>query len=163
MASKIRIKLGAIEVEYEGEHDFLEKDVLSLVRDLMEIAPSALPPAPNQQQMGGGQGAQGGQGGGGTGTVSTYAAKLKVASGPNLILAALLQAAKVDGTTSLKRNGLLAAMKSAKAYYKTSYSNNLSTSLKNLVKAKDINEVAADEYAISPARMTALETQLAEA
>jgi hypothetical protein len=160
MASKIRIKLGVIEVEYEGEHDFLEKDLLTLVKDLMEIAP---PSSRSDQQTGGGQGGQGTQGAGGTGTVSTYAAKLNVASGSDLVLAALVQAAKVDGNASLKRKDLLAAMKTAKSYYKATYSNNLSQSLKNLVRSKDINEVATDEYAISPTKMTALEAQLAQA
>lgn len=161
MASKIKIKLGVIEVEYEGEHDFLEKDLLSLVKDLMEIAP-LMPPAKNHNP-GNGQTGQVGHGGGGTGTVSTFAAKLNVTSGPDLVLAALLQAVKVDGNASLKRKDILAAMKTAKSHYKASYSNNLSTSLKNLVKSKDINEVAADEYALSTAKMAELEAQVAQA
>ncbi|MFO0972125.1 MAG: hypothetical protein U1A27_01625 [Phycisphaerae bacterium] len=161
MASKIRIKLGAIEVEYEGEHDFLERDLLALVKDLMEIAPLA--PPSRDHKAGNNQTGQGGHGGGGTGTVSTFAAKLKVASGPDLILAALLHSAKVDGKASLKRKDLLTAMQSAKSHYKASYSNNLSSSLKNLVKSNDINDVAADEYALSTAKMTELETQVAQA
>ena len=149
--------IGAIEVEYEGEHDFLEKDLLTLVKDLMEISP--LPPPSSKHSPGNGQA---GQTGGGVGTVSTFAAKLSVASGPDLVLAALLQAAKVGGNASLKRKDILAAMQTAKSHYKASYSNNLSSSLKKLVKSKDINEVAADEYALSTAKMTELETQVAQ-
>src|SRR5262245_39283747 len=137
MPSKIKIKFGAVEVEYEGEHDFLEKDLLALIKDLMEIAPLT-PPANNHSAANG----QGGQGGEGTGTVSTFAAKLKVASGPDLILAALLQSAKVEGKASLKRKDLLTGMKSAKSHYKATYNNNLSQYLKNLVRGNDINEVA---------------------
>jgi hypothetical protein len=160
MASKIKIKLGAIEVEYEGEHDFLEKDLLTLVKDLMEIAPLT----PSRDQNGGnGRAGQGGPGSGGSGTVSTFAAKLKVASGPDLILATLLQAAKVEEKTSLKRKNLLAGMKSAKSHYKATYNNNLSKYLKNLVKANDVNAVATDEYALSTAKSKDLEARLAGA
>ena len=108
-----------------------------------------------------GGGDQGGKGGGGTGTVSTYAAKLQAKSGTDLILAALLQCAKVDGKATLKRKDLLEAMKSAKTHYKATYSNNLSKYLESLVKSKDLNEVATDEYAISETKMKALEAQIA--
>ncbi len=156
MASKIKIKLAGVEVEYEGEHEFLESELLGLIKSLMAIAP-AVPASPVHPPGG----PPAGLGGTGTGTVSTYAAKLKVASGPDLIIASLLQAAMVDGTASLKRKELHAKMKSATAYYKATYNSNLTASLKNLVKAGDINEVATDEYAIAPAKRTALEPQVA--
>lgn len=156
MASKIKIKLAGVEVEYEGEHEFLESELLGLIKNLMAIAPAistslALPPTGNPAASGGTK----------SGTVSTIAAKLKVASGPDLILASLLQATMVEDKASLKRKDLLAKMKSATAYYKATYRSNLSSSLTTLVRAGEINEVAADEYAIAPTKRAALEPQVA--
>lgn len=156
MASKIKIKLAGIEVEYEGEHEFLEAELLSLIKSLMDLTP-ALPTNPPNPQGG----TPPGSGATGIGTVSTYAAKLKVNSGPELVLASLLQAALVDSTASLKRKDILIKMQSATAYYKTSYSNNLTSSLKTLVKSGDINEVAAGQYTIAPAKKAVLEAQIA--
>lgn len=159
MPSRIRIKLGGIEVEYEGEHDFLEQDLLGLIKDLMAVAPQ-LQPSRSDAPTRGDEVDKAGEKPPATGTVSTFAAKLKVTSGADLIIAALFQARTVDELVSLKRRELLSRMKSATAYYKSTYSANLSSYLKTLVKAGDINEVSAEEYAISPSKMTDLESRL---
>lgn len=164
MASRIRIKLGVIEVEYEGEHDFLEKDLLALVKDLIEMTPVTPPPKKHDVEVDpGNRGGQAGQAGGSSGTVSTFAARLSVTTGPQLILAALLQAAKVGGNASLSRKDILAAMQSAKSHYKTSYRSNLSTYLKSLTRSGDINEVGTDMYALSNPKKDELEEYVAQA
>lgn len=38
MESKIRIKLGAIEIEYEGSENFLRKELPDLVKTVTELA-----------------------------------------------------------------------------------------------------------------------------
>lgn len=153
MPSKIKIKVGSLEVEYEGEHEYLQGELVSLIERLTKLAPtvpaSAPPPRP---PAGGGTGDSGF-----TGTVSTVASKLKVNGGPELIQAALLHAAIVESKESLPRKELLEAMQGATAFYKTTYSGNLSKQLRTLTKNGKVNEVSTEVYALAPSTRESLE------
>ena len=159
MNSKIRIRLDNIEVEYEGEQEFLGTELLSLVEKVLALAPrqpvlrmdgqNKVGPMPN------------GESSGEIGTLNTLAAKLKPDSGPDLILAAMYHLSKADGLPSASRQQVLDRMKSATGYYKTSYRSNLSNYLESLVKSDKIREAAVDTYVLNPSTAHELEKKVA--
>lgn len=162
MTSKIRIKLGPIEVEYEGSEEFLKKelpDFLSAISQLYRESGVNLissVPSANQQL---GQTDAGSQAI--VGTTGTIAAKLNVTSGPDLAVAAAVRLMLGLGQGSFTRDQLLTEMKSASSYYKKSYRSNLSNMLSGLVKSSRFVETAKDTYALSANTKTDMESRLA--
>ncbi len=86
MASKIKIKMSGIEIEYEGDHEFLQSELLSLVKNLMDIAPEPGDPPPAVVDSG----AEAVEAS--VPALSSIASRLSVDSGPSLVKAALYQA-----------------------------------------------------------------------
>lgn len=163
--SKIRIKLGPIEVEYEGSESFLKEelpDLLGAVARLYKESGASL------EASGEGSGAgDGGEGGAGTGsglqgTTGTIAAKLVVKSGPDLILAGCARLTFVSGSASFTRKQITDEIKSATGYYKKTYLNNLSTYLQSLVKDQKLVEPTTGTFALSVATKSELEKRLAQ-
>lgn len=140
MSSKIRIKVGDIEVEYEGAEEFLKKDLPDLLKTVTQLHPV--------RQSGGG---------GSTGsqiksdiklTTANIAAKLGCTSGPDLVIAACAHLLFVKNMEAFNRKAILDEMKGAKSYYKTLYRKNLSQSLKALVKHGQLTESSANVYSL---------------
>lgn len=153
MDARIRLKLGDLEVEYEGSESFIKSNLLALVSEAIELLqergdqiPKAQvsPPLKDSDKQF-------------SGTTSTIASKLSAKSGPDLIIAATTRLTLVLGLESFSRQQLLDEMKSASAYYKKSYSNNLSSYLQRLVKSNDLIEAATDTYALSASKRTEVE------
>lgn len=166
--SKIKIKLGAIEVEYEGSEAFLKEELpqlLSAVSELYSKAHAgdgtllAAAGVPNQSAAG-------------TNTVGhaqkpkfeattgSLAAKLAVKSGPELILAAAARLTFVSQTPTFARQKLIDEMKTASAYYKATYLNNLTAYLNGLVKDGKLNEPTQGNYALTASSLKDLEGRL---
>lgn len=163
MTSKIKIKLGPLEVEYEGSEEFLKKELPELLAAVSQLykesgANLAHTPSPTPQpsavQNNGDESSV-------VGTTTTLAAKLSVASGPDLALAAAARLMLGLSQASFTRDQLLTEMKTATSYYKSSYSNNLSSTLATLVKSGKFLESAKDVYALSAKTKQELETRLA--
>lgn len=158
MTSKIRIKLGPIEVEYEGSETFLKEELpqlLSAVSELYsrsnipkDVNPDGNPPASPS---------------GGTlqGTTGTIAAKLTVKQGPDLILAAAARLHFVVGKQTFSRQEIIDEMKSATAYYKKTYLSNLTGYLNNLMKDGKLLEPSSGTYSLSASTQTDLKARLA--
>lgn len=163
--SKIKIKLGPIEVEYEGSEDFLKVELpalLSAVAELYQksnIAPTnlsdlALPSEPpplasrntGQLQM----------------TTGAIAARLQVNSGSELVLAAAAHLSLVKGLPFFSRKALIDEMRSATAYFKQSYIGNLSAALNTLTKNSKLNEPSKNNYALTATAEEELRTTLAK-
>ena len=159
MESKIRVKIGTIEVEYEGSQDYI-KDGL---QDLLETLLSSLPedqlsepveteeplsetPDPTKVKL--------------EMTTNAISAKLKVSSATDLIIAACAHLTFVKGADSFKRSNMLAEIKTATNYYKKSFTNNLSKYLGTLVKSGKIIERAKDTYALDSKERIRLEKEL---
>ena len=51
-------------------------------------------------------------------------------------------------------------MKAAKSYFRSSYSNNLTTTLRALVKSKKFNELGEDAFTLSEKEARSLEAKL---
>lgn len=167
--SKIKIKLGAIEVEYEGSEAFLKEELPALLGAVAELyqksgsshsldlkqseAPSSAqitdsnsaPKVGGQIQM----------------TTGAIAARLQVKSGGDLVIAAAARLALVENQESFSRQRLIQEMKSAASYFRKTYISNLSATLKTLLKEGRLNEPAKDTYALTALSDQELRSRLA--
>jgi len=164
--SKIRIKIGAVEVEYEGTDDFL-RDELPLLLDKLATLGTRVPEsiqagldnqAPVESRR---QPANGSLGPFDLGTCTTVAANLGAKTGPELALAAAAKLIIGDSRNSFTRKELLDEMKSATSYYNKNIGSNLSTTITTLVKGKKFREVAKDTYGLAADVITELRSRLA--
>lgn len=165
--SKIRIKLGAIEVEYEGSEAFLKEELpalLSAVADLYQksgpVVPAAsAPSAPNAADAAMPNGTSSGP----TLQMTTgaIASRLQVKSGPELIMAAAANLAIVQGQVPFTRKRLIEQMRSATAFFKENYVSNLSKALNTLLKENKLNEPSKDMFALTHTSEQDLRARLA--
>lgn len=157
MTSKIKIKLGLVEVEYEGSEEFLKKELPDLLSAISKLYKESGIPASGQQLtdqlVSVGNTPLGG-------TTGTIAAKLKVASGSDLAVAAAARLTLGLGQGLFTRDQLLTEMKSASSYCKKNYISNLSNTLNGLVKSAKFVETAKDTYALSANTKSDLENRL---
>jgi len=157
MESKIRIKIGPIEVEYEGSQDFMKKELLDLIRTVSDLYTSSN--LDREQKEGGAEGQ--GQGQGIQMSTSAIAAKLSCKSGTDLAIAAAAHLTLVKKTKVFSRKALLKEMQTASSYYKTSYGANLTSTLNSLLKSK-FNEPSSGNYALTATTKEELRSRLAQ-
>lgn len=161
MTSKIRIKLGPIEVEYEGTESFLKEELPQLLEAVANLYKQSGIPEIKQD----GSGSSGTGTGTGTAllqsTTGAIAAKLGCKTGPELALAAAARLTFATGKEKFSRKELLSEMQTASAYYKSSHGSNLSTTLTALIKDGVFLEPAKDTYSLSATKKTELGKQLA--
>ncbi len=157
MTSKIKIKLGPVEVEYEGSEEFLKKELPDLLYAISKLYKESGIPGfgPESEEQ------SGTRGGKVVGTTGTIAAKLSVKSGTDLAIAAATRLILGMGRASFTRDQLLTEMKTASSYYKKNYSNNLSKILNQLVKSEKFVETAKDTYSLSAKSKSAQESSFA--
>jgi len=161
MSSKLRIKIGEVEIDYEGTEDFLKQELPQLLKTAMELhKASETAPAP--------EGAEAKKSGSGrTGvdapslTTGSIAAKIGAKSGSDLLLAAAGHLALVKKIEPFSRQQLLNEMKNATAYYKKNYSANLSGYIKAALKDGPLSETAKDSFAMTAKARSELEGKLA--
>lgn len=158
MTSKLRLKLGRIEVEFEGTEEFIKQDLLPLLqkaKDLVGAIEDSPPDDETQQKK--------------TPTnfkdltTSMISAQLGVDSGPELIVAALAKRCIVDKAAKVSRKELTAEMRTASTYFKDTYVGNLTKSLNSLIDAKRVNDLGSDNYSLHASEQAAVEKKLAEA
>lgn len=160
MTSKVKIKAGAIEIEFEGSEEYMKDELPALVELLCSIGPvsedqkeeeSQEVPAStdlSKQKL--------------QLTTNSIAAKLNVKKGGELVLAACAHLTLVNGAATFSRSNIHAEMKLANHHYKGNMSKNLSKALKTLVQQDKLLETATDRYALQAGVKTQLETQLSE-
>ena len=159
MTSKVRIKAGSIEVEFEGSEEYMKDELPSLIELLYSLSPDDSPSeengdtesveAPTDEskqkiQM----------------TTNTIASKLRVKSGNDLVIAACAHLTFVKGVDTFSRSNILAEMKLASNYYKANMRKNLSNTLKTLINQNKILETAKDTYALEATTKDSLGSQL---
>ena len=139
--TKLDIELSGLKVNYEGPSDFLNEGLVALCEklsalDLPEVTANTIS-APVKVS-------------GVVPKLSTtdIAVKLSSKSGSDLVMAAAAFLRFVKGQEDFKRSDILAEMKSAKSFYKQTYSNNLSKSLEGLVKGGRLSNPGTDKYAL---------------
>jgi hypothetical protein len=161
MDTRIRLKMGDIEVEYEGSEEFLKTELINFVSEVANLhqktglqtdstmtsgTATDVPLAPPTFM----------------GTTSTIADKLGSRSGSGLLIASAAHLTLVKGSQSFSRQELLEEMKTAKGYYKKTFSNNLSRYLQTVVKNGDLIETGKDAYSLSANKRKELERILAQ-
>lgn len=163
MPSKLKIKMGHIEFEYEGDANFdaeSTKDLFSHLESLVGVTPAAafdasstLPAtAPSDAPSSASPLNY---------SPNTIAAKLNATTGSNLVLAAAAYLQLVNGNESFKRQDLHDAMKGAKSYYKANMGGNLSKMIASLISSGRINELSNSEFSLSAAEQNSIRTRLA--
>ena len=162
--TKLRIKSGAGELDYEGSAQFLKDEVMPMITriiDLVDTQPQLRAPMPTIDAKG-------------TPiqlpptlaidhSTTTIATLLNASSGGDLIIAAVAHLVLVQSRTAAKRAEILAEMKTATPFYKSSMSNNMSTALNALVKADRLRSPATGTCTLSHKEQKALEPKLAQA
>ena len=165
--SKIKIKLGAIEVEYEGSETFLKEELpqlLSAVSVLYAKSRATLVPPSSSQNTSAnsltGPNTNAGNRPKLEATTGSIAAKLGCKSGSELIMAAAARLTFALQSATFPRQKIVDEMKTASAYYKETYQKNLTTYLNNLVKDGKLNEPSQGNYALTASSLKDLEQRL---
>jgi hypothetical protein len=147
--TKVRIAVQGLELETEGSQQFVESQLPGLMEKLAElqraggavaVAPAANPstraantyesvPMPQV-------------------SANTIASLSNASTGSDLVMAAMAYLTLIQQKDAVPRAALLEEMKAATTFYKDSYSGNLSQYIDSLVKAKRINLVAKNTYAL---------------
>ncbi len=162
MNSKLRIKIGAVELEYEGATDFSIESIKDLFSHLEVLSQSKTIQAhstPNPMVVS--QVPPSGASAVLNLHTNSIASKLAVQGGPDLALAAAAHMQIVQQKNSFSRSELLADMKSATSHYKKTMLSNLSTTIDRLVKSGKINQISSDSFSLSASTLAELENQLA--
>lgn len=166
--TKLKVKLGAAEIEYEGGKEFLKDEVMPTVSKMLELVKERTElqsPTTHSNRISSGAEApllseqkiiQEHS----TNTIATF---LKVETGGDLAIAAAAKLIIIDLKNSVSRSEILEEMKTASNFYKQTMRGNLSSSLKTLVKDDRIRLVADNTYSLSHKERQSLEQKLAEA
>ena len=157
----MRIKMGDIEIEYEGSDAFLKEELpalLDAVSKFHQESGSPFPATPQRESSNHQPPAS--QHVNSSFSVTTIAAKTAAKSGADLVLAATARLTR-GGTATMTRQTILEEMKLATGFYKGTYRNNLSNYLLTLVKDGKLHETAADTYTLSIDALKGIEAKLA--
>jgi hypothetical protein len=170
MTVKIRIKVGTIELEYEGSEEFFTAEFSNILGNIAELQASTPSASAAPDSSGNGEipppldpvvvkvplrGQE-------PLSVNSIAARIGGASGPDLAIAASAYIAIMGHKDVFSRKEILEWMKSGTSYYKESYGKNLTTALSSLVKSKKLIERGRDTYALPAEHKNQLEARLAD-
>ena len=167
MTSKLRIRIGEVEIDYEGTEEFLKQELPQLLKTAMELhkASESAPEGSGGKgaSKGSGSGVRAGAGAKITLTTASIAGRLEVKSGADLLQAAAAHLVLAKGSETFSRQELLAEMQSAPSYYKQSYSANLTAYIRTaLQKNGPLSETSKDTYALKAAARKNLEAKIAD-
>ena len=161
VTTKIRMKFGQLEIEYEGGDSFLKNDLSNLLDkmgdfckehsvtqfiDTSSEVKSALSSTNGTQKL--------------DLSTATIASRMDTKTGPDLAIAACAHLTFSKGKEAFSLAEIREEMKSAKSYYNTNMASNLYKGLKNLVKNKRLNETASDTYALTASEKAQIEKLL---
>lgn len=162
--AKIRVKVGSMEIEYEGDPAFLNGGIETLLVTMGDLAarvPEDIAPAvPATVAVKAGSALSANDGP--NFSTNTIAAHIDAKTGPELVICAMGQLELVQGKSSSSRTEILAEMKSATTYFKETMRGNLSGSLNTLTKSKRINQISKDTYSLSASERKQVEAKVAQ-
>jgi hypothetical protein len=157
--TKIRLRFGSVEIEYEGSEGFLKENVPGLLAEFASLAERA----PVQvSRIVGAAGSDSATLSTGTFDFSTntIASVTGAKTGPDLAMAAAAYLTLTKGADKFARKELLAEMQGATTFYNQSYSGNLSKILNGLAKGKRLNLVGNNTYALTRGEREAFASKL---
>lgn len=158
MTSKVRVKLGQLEVECEGTEDFLKDELPKLLETFSKLAPPVVSPHPLERSD---VSTNNGDVALVNSTMPYFATKLDCTKGPELLLAAATWLTLVGKKVTYQRKELLDAMKEAKGTFKPAMVSNFTATVKALQASGALNEPAKGEYALTDAKLRELKAKLA--
>ncbi len=158
--AKIRIKVGAMEVEYEGDPSFLKDGLESLLSKMADLS-IQVPPEPETAGDAQNGPTLSAPSNGVAFSTSTIAAHLDAKKINDLAVCALSKLEIVDGKASAKRTEILSEMKLATGFYTKHMSSNLAKALISLTKAKRVTHGANESYSLSADERKSIEAKIA--
>lgn len=165
MTSKIRIKMGPIEIEYEGSETFLKvelPELLKAVSNLYKESGLAGKRSLETTEPLGGAGIDETQATQFEATTNSIAAKLQCKTGSTLIMAAAARLTFVLDKEKFSRDDLFKEMQTASGYYKKTYGGgNLTKYLNRLIKNGKLNEPSKNNYSLSASMKSELCARIA--
>jgi hypothetical protein len=168
MPTKLKIKMGHIEFEYEGEAPYdteSVKDLFTHLETLMSAAPpgtfDAPPPSPPPSN-GAIEADALASSDLGSWAPNTIAARLSTKTGTDVAIAAAAYLQICTGKNMFSRDELRTNMQAQTGYYNAGMSGNLTKILKALIASKRINSLANDQMSLSAGEMASLKAKLAE-
>lgn len=151
MTAKLRIKTKGIEIEWEGEVEFLKSEVPDLIASIIQAIGSGSPEEEEESDEGAAN-AFNGASASSRFTTASAAAKLQARSAPELFKAALLKL-QSDGVEPASRAQIHDEMKRAPRVYRPTMRGNLSKTIAGLMDQGEINEPSTGNF-VYPIRPT---------
>ena len=165
MSSKICVKFGELNIEFEGTEDFIKEGLLQFTKEALGLLKEE--GSKKQHNTGGGDGFSEKQPSSNNNSsnqldmsVASIMSKIGGDGGPDLALAAAAYLTFVSGQATFSRVELLAAMKTATSFYTDTMSSNLSRTLDRLTKESKFVQKGNKNYAIQNAVNNQLQSQL---
>jgi hypothetical protein len=147
VTAKLRIKTKGIEIEWEGEVEFLKSEVPNLIASIIEAIGSGVTTIDEEED----EDAFGTNTSKTAFTTASAAAKLQARSGAELFKAALAKLQISDGIEPVTRARILDEMKLAPRVFKPAMRGNLTKIIDGLIDQGDINEPSSGDYVLSHA------------
>ncbi|MCX7319941.1 MAG: hypothetical protein NT113_10785 [Hyphomicrobiales bacterium] len=151
MTAKLRIKAKGIEIEWEGEVEYLKKDLPDLISAIVAALGVGIPDdeesleQPAQRKTGR------------TFTTVSLAAKAKPATASALFKVALATLQISDKLPSATTAQILAEMRKATQYFKPAMPTNIHKNIQTLLSKSEINEPSAGCYVLTQTEADKLE------
>ena len=163
-ASKIRIRMGEIEVEYEGSSSFSKKELLDLLGDVSKLHDEKFGNEAKHKPKDDAKSTQVKSAPTSTSaitsTTNAIAKKLGAKTANDLMYAAATKLSFVDGLDSFSKKQLQKEMRSATRYFKANMANYYGQTLSRVIDNDLLTEVGTDQYSIPDAARDKLESKL---
>jgi hypothetical protein len=137
----VKIGIGALTIEYEGEQKFIEGGLMELIEKIIDRSKSV--PSSNNNNKSEIKALEHDL------STNTIAQILSVKTGSDLAFSAIVKINLVKGQPSATRQEILDEMREASIFFKESYVSNFSAYLITLVKSKRVNLVSRATYALA--------------
>jgi hypothetical protein len=161
MEMQIKLSFGAVQVEYEGTEEYFSSAIPGLLEKLVALA-SAAPAVRKATVPSDSPNGQVQHESGLDHSTNTVARLLNAQTGPDLIMAAVAKLIIVGGADKVTRSQITAEMRSASAFYKKTYTNNLSKYLETLTKADQLRLMGDNLYGLPNKQREQIEARLHE-
>ena len=157
--TKLIMKCGDIEVDFEGSEEFLKGELPGLIKTVAQLRSPAGATRPPVSRSGSGAGSVASSELGEL-SVSTIAQKLGVKSGAELIMAAALSFG-VAGSTAFTKKQLRTRCREATTFFRSAYANNFDNYVARLVKGGRLNHTGGENYALPATEQQSLAATIA--
>lgn len=149
MTAKLRIKAKGIEIEWEGEVDYLKNDLPDLIAAIVAALGINAMDEENIEDDDKSGDVSGGVRTGKTFTTASIAAKLKPGTANDLFKVALAKLQLSDKVDTATRAQIHKEMQAAPKFYRPNMKNNLGNTIDTLMGQGVINEPSAGNFALT--------------